>query len=160
MSTSSIAAAIDYLVTACTTAVGASAHVFDGPPPGDTELVLDDRIWIGYSPLGPDLPAAAGDQQFATLGARTRDETYSLVCAVEHFGGDTAMRPLRDGALALLATVETQLRGTGGNPGDCTLGGNVLFAQIAGGIEVHQAQTPAGASVLVQFHVSCRARLT
>lgn len=160
MSTSTMAAAIDYLVTACTSAFGSTAHVFDGPPSADTQLTLDDRVWIGYSPISPDLPAAAGDQQFATLGARSRDETYAIVCAVEHFGGDTTMRPLRDGAFALLATVETLLRGTGGNPGDCTLGGAVLFAQISGGLEMHQAQTPAGASVLVQFHVQCRARLT
>ncbi|MDH6111919.1 hypothetical protein P3T36_006898 [Kitasatospora sp. MAP12-15] len=160
MSTSSIGAAVDYLVTACTTALGTTAHVFDGPPVGDTQLQLDDRIWIGYSPVSPDLPAATGDQQFAALGARSREETVAIVCAVEHFSGTTAMRLLRDGAFALLATVETLLRGTGGNPGDCTLGGAVLFAQLSGGIEVHQAQTPAGASVLIQFHVQCRARLT
>ncbi|MDH6134657.1 hypothetical protein P3T37_004061 [Kitasatospora sp. MAA4] len=160
MSTSSIGAAVDYLLTACTTALGTTAHVFDGPPVGDTQLSLDDRIWIGFSPVSPDLPAATGDQQFAALGARSRDETFAVVCAVEHFGGTTAMRQLRDGAFALLATVETLLRGTGGNPGDCTLGGAVLFAQLSGGIEVHQAQTPAGASVLIQFHVQCRARLT
>jgi hypothetical protein len=155
-----MAAAIDYLVTACTTAFGNGAHVFDGAPVSGTELTLDDRIWIGYSPISPDLPAAAGDQTFATLGGRSRDENYAIVCAVEHFSGDTTMRPLRDGAFGLLATVETLLRGTGGNPGDCTLGGAVLFSQIAGGLEVHQAETPSGAAVMIQFHVQCRARLT
>lgn len=158
--TSSMAAAVDYLVTTVTTALGSGAHVFDGPPITGTELTFDDRVWIGYSPVSPDLPAVVGDQQFAALGARSRNEEYAIVCAVEHWSGDPAMRALRDGAMSLLAGIETLLRGTGGNPGDCTLGGAVLFAQISGGIELHQAETPNGASVLIQFHVQCRARLT
>ncbi|MEY9837100.1 hypothetical protein [Streptacidiphilus sp. EB103A] len=160
ITTSSMAAAIDYLVTACSNAFGTTAHVFDGPPIGDTALVLDDRIWIGYSPISAGLAAANGTQDFAALGARSRNETYSVLCAVEHWSGATDMRPLRDGAFVLLRQVETLLRGTGGTPGDCTLGGAVLFAQLAGGLELHQAQTPDGASVLIQFYVQCRARLT
>lgn len=158
--TSSIPAAIDYLVTAITTALGTTAHVFDGPPFSDTTLALDDRVWIGYSPLNPDLPAATGDQDFGPLGARSRNEEYAIVCALEHWSGSTAVQPLRAGAFALLRQIEILLRGTGGNPGDCTLAGAVLFAGISGGIEVHQGQTANGASVLIQFHITCRARLT
>ncbi|WP_051943879.1 hypothetical protein [Streptacidiphilus rugosus] len=160
MTTSAISAAVDYLVTAATTAYGTSAHVFDGPPATDTALDLDDRIWIGFDPVNEGVPAVTGDQEFAALGARSRNETFEIVCAVEHWSGDSTFRGLRDGAFALLAQVEMLLRGTGGQPGDCTLGGAVLYAQVSGGIELHQSSTANGAAVLVLFHISCRARLT
>ena len=160
ITTSSIGAAIDYLVTACTAAFGATALVFDGVPSSGTELTLADRIWIGFSPPNPELPVAVGDQEFATLGAYTRNETSAIVCAVEHGSGSTAMQPARDQAFALLRTVETLLRGVGGNPGDTTLGGAVLFSGIGSGIEVYQTQDTNGANVLIQFHVQCTARLT
>lgn len=160
MSTSAIAAAVDYLVTAATTAYGTTTQVFDGIPPSATELTYPQRIYIGYSPVNPELPIATGDQDFAALGARSRNEHFAIVCAAEYWSGDPTIKPLRDGAFAVLAQVELLLRGTGGNPGDCTLGGAVLYAQISGGIEVHQGQTTSGASCLVQFHITCRARLT
>jgi hypothetical protein len=160
ITTSSIGAAIDYLVSACTSTFGDDALVFDGVPSSGTELTLADRIWIGFSPANPELPVAVGEQEFATLGARSRNETSAIVCAVEHADGSTAMQPVRDGAFALLRTVETLLRGTGGDPGDTTLGGAVLFSGIGSGIEVYQAQDSNGASVLIQFHVQCTARLT
>ncbi len=159
ITTSSIAAAIDYLVTAVTTAMP-NANVFDGPPTSDTQLTFDDRVWIGYSPLDPQTPAAAGDQDFHGLGALRRDEDYAIVCAVEHWTGETAMQPIRDGAFALLAAVETLIRGIGGNPGDTTLGGNVLWSGIGGALEVSQAQTTNGASVMIQFHIQCHNVLT
>jgi hypothetical protein len=159
ITTSSIGAAIDYLVTAVTTAMP-TATVFDGPPVTDTQLTFDDRVWIGYSPLDPQLPAAAGGQDPRGLGARRRDEDFAIVCAVEHWSGDTTMQPLRDGAFTLLAAVETLLRGTGGAPGDTTLGGTVLWSGIGGGLEVYQAQTANGASVMIQFHIQCHNVLT
>lgn len=160
MTTSSIPGAMDYLVQAATKALGTGVQVMDGPPITGTELTASDRLWIGYSPLAPDLPAATGDQQFATLGARSRDETYAVLCAIEQWSGDPTMQALRDGAFALLATVETLLRGTGGNPGDTTLGGAVLYSQIAGGIEVMPTEDTTGAGLGIQFHIQCRARLT
>jgi hypothetical protein len=160
ITTSSIPAALDNLLTTTTAAFGTTAHVFDGAPAADTELFLNDRVWIGYSPINPDLPAVTGDQDFAALGARSRNETFAIVCAVEHWDGSGTFSALRAGAFGLLRQVETLLRGTGGNPGDCTLGRTVLFAGLSGGIEVHQAETPNGPTVLIQFHISCRARLT
>ena len=159
ITTSSIGAAIDYLVTAVTAAMP-TANVFDGPPTSDTELTLDDRVWIGYSPIDPQLPASTGSQDFRGIGARRRDEDFAIVCAVEHWSGDTTIQPLRDGAFALLAGVETLLRGTGGDPGDTTLDGSVLYCGIGGGIEVYQAQTSNGASVMIQFHIQCHNVLT
>lgn len=160
ITTSSIPAAVDYLVTTCTKTFGSTVQVMDGPPVSGTELTANDRLWIGYSPLSPDLPAVTGDQQFANLGARSRNETYAIVCAIEQWSGDPTMQALRDGAFSLLATVETLLRGTNGDPGDTTLGRAVLFSQIAGGIQVDTQMDTSGAGVLIQFHVKCTARLT
>lgn len=157
---SRIPAAVDYLVTTITSTLGANAHVFDGPPANGTELELNNRVWIGYSPVSPDLPAVTGDQDFAALGARSRNENFAIVCAVEYWDGSGAFTVLRAAAFALLRQIETLLRGTGGNPGDCTLGGAVQFAGLSGGIEVHQGSTTEGPSVLLQFHITCRARLT
>jgi hypothetical protein len=159
ITTSSIGAAIDYLVTTVTTAMP-GAQVFDGPPASGTELTLADRVWIGFSPANPELPAATGEQDFATLGAHSRNETSAIVCAVEHEDGATVMQPVRAQAFALLRTIETLLRGYGGDPGDTTLDGAVLSSGIGTGIEVFQAQTSNGASVMVQFHIQCTARLT
>lgn len=160
MTTSSIPAAIDYLVQAATTAFGSSVQVTDGPLVSGTEPTAQDQLWIGYSPLNEELPAVVGDQDFAALGARSRNENYAILCCLIQWSGDPATKALRDSAFALLATVETLLRGTGGNPGDCTLGGAVLYSQISGGIEVMPTEDTTGAGLAIQFHVQCRARLT
>ncbi len=160
MTTSSIAAAVDYLVSATTAAFGSSVQVTDGPLISGTELTAPDRLWIGYSPYNETLPAVVGDQDFAALGARSRNETYAILCCIEQWSGDPTPKALRDGAFSLLATVETLLRGTNGNPGDCTLGGAVLYAQISGGIEVIPTEDTSGGGVAIQFHIQCRARLT
>jgi hypothetical protein len=160
VTTSSIPAAIDYLLQAATKAYGTTVQVMDGPPISGTESTAQDQLWIGYSPVSPDLPAVAGDQDFAALGARSRNETYAIVCCLVQWSGDPTMQSLRDSAFALLGTFELLLRGTGGNPGDCTLGGAVLFSQLAGGIEVVPTEDTTGAGLAIQFHVRCRARLT
>lgn len=163
--TSAIPAAIDYLVKACRAAFGETARVFDGPHINDAELARQDLVWIGHNPLtdvGIPEPVVTGDQSFATLGARSRDETFAIVCAIEHWSGSTDMQPTRAAAFALLARIEQLLRGTpaSGGIGDATLGGAVLYAQIGGGMETYHMQSDRGSSCAVVFHISCMARLT
>lgn len=164
--TSSIPAAISYLYQQALSAYpAATTHVFDGPTPYSTQIALPDRVWIGHNPLtqpGIAEPVMTGDQQFATLGARSRDETYQIVCAVEHWTGDTTMATARAAAFGLLRTFELLMRGVPatGAPGDATLGGAVLYAQVSGGIETYQDQDDAGATCMVVFHVATTARLT
>lgn len=167
--TSTIGAAIDYLAStaaALYAAYGAAndvtIQVIDGPPTAASQETIQSMVWIGFDPDNPELPVVVGDQQFATLGARTRDESYAIACCVQYWSGDAAnVKAVRDGAFALLAQFETMLRGsplTG--PGDCTLGGAVLFAQIAGGIDYSQLSGSNGLIGQINFHVTCRSRLT
>ena len=167
--TSAIPGALDYLVTTATStyATYAAANnltclVLDGPAPVDAEETYPCIVWVGFDPNNPEMPAVLGDQQFATLGARTRDETFTIVNTVRYWTGDvTAVQPTRDQAFALLAQFETMLRGTPLNgPGDCTLGKNVLFSQISGGINYTPIRASGGLIGEIVFHVTCRARLT
>jgi hypothetical protein len=167
--TSSIGAAIDYLAATAATVYAAYAaansltiEVFDGPPTTVSVDVIQSRVYVGFDPDNPELPVVVGDQEFATLGARTRDERYAIACCVQYWSGDQGnVKTVRDGAFALLAQFETMLRGTPLNgPGDCTLGRAVLFSQIAGGIDYSQLAGSAGLIGQINFHVSCRSRLT
>lgn len=158
MATTRIGAAIDALVVLCRAAPGlAGVVVFDGPRVTDNDLVNPDRLYIGAS--ADDDPAAEGDQDFAHLGARARDETFAIACTAEAWSGDTDMKVRRDRALALLAEVENLLRPTDANPRAYTISESVLYAHIAGGMRLVQRQTGNGAIASITFHVTCRARI-
>jgi hypothetical protein len=158
MATSTIPAALDALLALCRAAPGlAGVVVFDGPRITDNDLVNPDRLYIGASV--DDDPAAEGDQDFAHLGARARDETYALACTAEAWSGDTDMAARRTRAFAILAAVEQLLRPTDTNPRAYTISETVLYAHIAGGLRLVQRQTGNGAVASVTFHVTCRARI-
>jgi hypothetical protein len=167
--TSTAGAALDYLVTTATgiyaayaAANGLTCLVLDGPAPVDSEETYPVVVWVGFDPNNPENPVVVGDQEFAALGARTRNETFTIVNTVRYWTGDTtAVKTVRDQAFALLAQFETMLRGTPLNgPGDCTLGGNVLFSQISGGLQYTPISSGSGLIGEITFHVSCRSRLT
>jgi hypothetical protein len=145
-----------------------SVVVFDGPTPADFELEAPNRIFIGADPTKLDAEgddAVTGDQEVATLSqGRTRNEAFAITCAVEHWDGGTDLAEARSIAKGYFDTFEQFLRGIPPiGPGDVTLGGALGtsgWAQIAGGIALHQEQQSTGCAVVLVFHVSCRARLT
>jgi hypothetical protein len=168
--TSRINAAISYLVTQATSTWGSDqqTHVFDGPTPADFNLEAPSRVWIGADPTkleaaGDD--AVTGDRGVATLTqGRALNETFEITCAVEHWDGGTDLAEARSVAFGYWSTFENFVRGLPPvGPGDTTLGGALGssgWAQIAGGVQVHQEQQPSGCDVVIVFRVSCIARLT
>jgi hypothetical protein len=171
MSTTTIPAALAYLVTTATNtwATDQSVYVFDGPPPVGFNLEFPTKIWIGCDPTKLDAmgdEVVAGDYNVATLTqGRTLQETYSIVCAVEHWDGGTDLNEARAAAFSYFATFENFVRGLpgSGGPGDTTMGGalgTAGWSQVSGGLALYQEQQSPGCDVVIVFHVSCTARLT
>lgn len=163
VSTSTIGAAWDYLVTAARAAYPDTVAVFDGPMPLADDQQYQDRIAVGWDGAEESFAdAVTGTQAFRNLDRGiTRDEDFEIVCSVTHWDGDNNIGTARAKAFALLATFERLMRGYPPNgSGDVTLGGAVLFAGIGGGLSVIPILNDDGASVSVVFHVACRARLT
>lgn len=160
--TSTIPAAITYLVNAATAAFP-GALVLDGPPRVSDQQSEQKVISIGWNGE-EDLatPAVEGDQQFRNMDrGLTRDENYAIVCSIMCWDGSDAVTTSRAAAFGLLATFEKLLRGLPPNgTGDVTLGGAVLWAGISGGISLDYVTGPNGAASRIVFHVTCRARLT
>lgn len=162
IATSSIPAAIDYLVAAATTAFP-KALVLDGGPKVTDQQAFQDIVAIGWD--GDEqmaMPAVEGDQDFAALNrALTRNEDYRITCSVLHWDGGGSYKVARDGAFGMLATFEKLLRGYPPNgTGDTSLGGAVLWSHVAGGTALNYVSDTNGVAAYVIFHVTCRARLT
>jgi hypothetical protein len=171
MTTSTIPAAINYLVSTARTqwAADQTVIVFDGPTPAASGGEFANRVWIGADPMQDDAPgfeAVVGDQDVATMTqGRTRDEQYAIACAIEHWDGGSDLAAARATAFGYLATFEGFLRGVPGTGGPGNIGlagalGLAGWAQLKGGIALHQEQQTSGCVALITFHVSCRARLT
>lgn len=168
--TSTINAAVTYLVTTAkaTWAGDETVCVFDGPTPAGFQQEKPNKVWIGADPTVDDSPgfeAVTGDHQVANLNqGRSLDENYAIVCAIEHWDGGTDLGAARDAAFGYFAVFENFVRGRPPvGPGDTSLGGALGtsgWAQISGGVAMHQAQKSEGCVVLITFHVTCRARLT
>lgn len=162
VATSSIPAAIDYLVSAATAAFP-GILVLDGPPRSTDQQSFQDILSIGWAgDEDMSTPAVEGDQDFANLDrALTRTEDYSIVCSIIHWDGGDSYAAARAGVFALLATFEKLLRGYPPNgTGDTSLGGAVLWSQVSGGTALNYAAGPNGVAAYITFHVTCRARLT
>jgi hypothetical protein len=170
MTTSTINAAINYLVATARTAWAAdpTAFVFDGPTPAGVDQEFPNKIWIGADPTLDETPgfeAVTGDHAAATLSqGRSLDEQFAIACAIEHWDGGTDLAEARAAAFSYWATFENFVRGRPPvGPGDTTMGGALGtsgWSQIGGGVAMHQAQKSNGCVALITFHVSCRARLT
>jgi hypothetical protein len=163
--TSQIPAVTDWLVTAAQASASLSGvSVFDGPQPVSTWQTLEQVLFIGSDPANLTEATGEADQTFATAfdQGRNRDEDGAIVCAAQHWSGDTTMKTHRDGAAAIVAGVELLLRGTPqtGGPGDASMGGLVLWSQVQGPYQWYQRQVSTGALVLITFRVTYRARLT
>lgn len=162
VATSTIPAAIDYLVSAATAAFP-KVLVLDGGPRSTDQQSYQDIVAIGWDG-DPEMATAAadGDQDFATIArALTRDEDYRIICSILHWDGGESYKAARDGAFAMLAVFEKLLRGYPPNgTGDTSLGGAVLWSQVSGGNSLNYTSGPNGVGAYVIFHVTCRARLT
>jgi hypothetical protein len=155
MAPSAAPAAIDVLVEI----LGSSADlvgvlVADGPP--KVNFTDRERLHIGYSP-GSD-QAVEIQQNFASAGARTRDESFAISCYAVVWSGDTDMQLRRHRVFAILAAVEKALRATDQYPEAPTLNGTVQWAGLTVA-SLSQAQDPDGCLASVTFAVTCRARI-
>lgn len=169
MSTTTINAAINYLVATAKTAWAndSSMTVFDGPTAAGKGLESHTRIWIGADPTNEEFPgidAVTGSTSVATLSqGRSLDEQYTITCAIEHWDGGTDLSVARAAAFGYLATFQGFLRGLPPiGPGDTTMAGalgTAGWSQTSIGA-VHQYQLDDGCDVVIVFHVLCRARLT
>lgn len=105
MTTSHIPAAIDAIVAKLT---AAGLLVWDGP------FVTQDfeaAVYIGYDGDDQgDYKAVAGTQDWKGLGAKHREEIFSIICAVFVISGSQDTKVGRDAAYVLLDTVGTVLR--------------------------------------------------
>jgi len=161
---SAISDVIGYLVAAATTAFPDPIQVVEGPYIIASELTASSRVWIGFDPTSDTTPAGEASQDFAALNtARSRNEDGSVVCCIESWTGDAdnPCATVRKDAFAMFATFEGLLRGataTGG-PGDVTLAGKVLWAQIADASFEYESNS-SGVIGRITFHVTYQQRLT
>lgn len=157
MADSSIPLAIDALLTAINAgAAFTGVKVFDGPRVTPDDLVNKDRIYVGDSVENE--PAVEGEESAAHADMISRDEAYSIVVTAESWAGDTNMKARRDRAFALKNAVGALLRPSVPGGPEPTLGGVVMWSEVAGGISLVQRQASTGAIASVTFHVYCRAR--
>lgn len=158
MATSSIPAAIDYLVTtarslAVVTAANPPVPVFDGWPEGRA----DRAMVVGITPEDPNTDNAVSHAQ---LGAQTQWEEFTVPCIIwaRRVGGD-AMKQARLDAFALFDALDTHLR----TPAGRTLGGALRSGTaLAGNVVVSQTATAEEAAegrvCEIRFDVLCRSR--
>lgn len=149
MSTSRIAAVIDALFSTLKSAVP-TAQVYDGPW---TARPNKDFITVGWVPDSEVEPT--GEQDWAGLGAKQRNERLDIPGYVGSFRGPIALATRRQQAVALLAAVENALRS------DPRLGGAVPepgWAAIES-YSLRQRRTEKGPAVGIEFHVTVKTRV-
>lgn len=156
MATSAVPAAIDALVSIWTEALADdSAVVLDGPPTGDQSK--SDYVSVGWQAESDDR-AAESIQSFASAGARTRDEDFSIACWIDTWTGDRSVRARRVRAYELLAVLENALRATNLAPEAPTLNGAVLWSELTNSA-LRQVSTDQGVRAGLAFSITCRARI-
>lgn len=154
MATSRVPAAVAALLAILRAAAAlANVRIVDGPEP--VNLTDRDRIHVGWQPGGE--AAVDLEQEFASAGARTRDETFVIACYAESRAGDKDMALRRARVFELVGAVETALRATDAAPAAPTLNGTVLWAHLTTG-NLQQVQAD-GAVAGLGFTISCRARI-
>jgi hypothetical protein len=127
--TSTIPAAIDALVSALRSTLGSSASVIDGPPAkwdpiqrpvqagsGDNDFKF---VFVGASRDGAEVE---GVLDFNAAGNVSRNEVFTVNCAIYTTGSDPDIKTRRDDAFALLSVV--------GNL-DPTLNNSVLYSRVS-----------------------------
>jgi hypothetical protein len=130
---------------------GAGLLVWDGPVvTGD----FRDAVFVGYDgdPEGA-FEAATMTQDWAGLGAKRRDETLDIHCAVVALSGESDTKSARDRAKTVLTTVETTLRA---NPG---LGQPSPFVAGLKPVAAFQEPIDVGLQVRITFTISIMTRV-
>ena len=155
MATSTIPAAVDYLVATVTNLPAAASPVIvsDGwsNQRGDTGVVIG---------ITPDDPDTQGSKSYAELGARAQWEEYAIPCVIwARRVGDQAMKQARDAAFALFDAIDTALR----TPQGQTLGGVLRSATalVSSPVMTQTAdaeQAGEGRVCEIYFEVACRSR--
>lgn len=147
---------IDALVTLFTASPNlGDAKVLDGPPVTDSPLF--EAIYVGYDG-DPDGGAetATFEQEWAGLGARAKNETVTVTCAVIAWKGDNnaaARKARRVRAFALLGVVEAIVRA------DPSLGfPPPTVAAMASG-QLFQRQTASGFEARIPFQIQVQTRI-
>jgi len=128
----------------------------DDGPPIQRPNVGDDKLWIGWDGSEQGQDAATGQQDWAGLGNKARNEQLSITCYAQAVRGDDDFKVTRDACLAVVANAETTLRA------DPTLGGVLpapgwsWFASLDRLIEL---RTDDGPLVGAVFTISAFSRL-
>lgn len=155
MPTSAVPAAVnallDILADPCT---AEKVNLVDGPATVNVDTV--DLLFVGWTP-DTDI-AVAGVQDFASAGARRRDETMQITLYAESRSGDTDMRPRRARVYEIAALVETALRATNDQPDAPTLRGTVLWAHLTTG-DLRQMQGAPSCTAGLTITITCKARI-
>lgn len=159
--TSKVPALIDYLVTTFTASAALASvqmggvtgvTVLDGPQVTAAPAQL--LLYVGLD--DPDsegaVSAASLTQSYNGLDASKRDEFTSVNCVAEAWAGTDDLHTVRVGAFAILAAVETVVRGNADQ-----FGGNATVADpgVTGG-ELLQNTTDRGAVAWVRFQITFR----
>ncbi len=157
MATSTIPAAIDYIVTTVTALPVCAAPVIvcDGWP----DARADTGVVIGVT---PEDSSTQGGKEWAELGARAQWEEYAVPCIIwaRRVGG-SAMKDARDAAFAIFDAIDTALR----TPDGVTLGGVLKSSTALLSDPVLQQtgsadQAGEGRMAEIHFSVVCRSRST
>ncbi len=107
-----------------TTFTAAGLTVYDGPEFSLTSDSVGEFVIVGGNG-DPDGDPGQLDQDWVGLGAKSRDEEGSVICSVVVQSGDTAIKPSRDRAFVILATLTTAITT------DPTLGGAVASGWLS-----------------------------
>lgn len=152
MATSVVPALIDALVTNARTNLP-NLSVRDGYGVTDDP---GDYLMVGVSDPTADAPATSADsqQQWASLGAMSRDEEGDVWCVAFSWTGNNDQKAARDAAYATVAAVENMVRA------DPTQGvSGVLWTSFGTNQNLTQDQDEHGASAQVAFQIHFRARI-
>lgn len=139
---------IDALITMFRAAVPSDVTVLDGPDVASRDLL--EFVVVGDS--GEDTEPSTFGQDWAGLGAQSKDEQGSVECVVVAQAGDVDLRTRRLRAFELFALCEVAQRA------NLNLGGIVLFSAITSGT-YRPLSTSQGTGAEVGFTVTYKARI-
>ncbi|MFJ2477118.1 hypothetical protein ACIOWI_29790 [Streptomyces sp. NPDC087659] len=155
MATSAVPRAIDALLAILRAAPDLEGvDIIDGPPVSD--MSTRELVAVGWQP--ESFEGAAFVQDFASAGARNRDENLTITGWVDTWNGDRDMQVVRLRVFALLGVIEDAIRASGSQPMAPTLNGTVQWAHLTSGV-LQQANTEQGVRAGIAFTVSGHARI-
>lgn len=149
MGTSRVPVTIDALVAAFR---AAGLNTFDGPPiTGDWSVA----VFVGYDAGGEDseFRAVTTTQSWASLGAKARNEEFSVFCGIAAVDGGGVTKVARDAAYSVMATVETVLRA------DPSLGQTPPFTIAVASGDLYQFPVESGMECRLPFTISVVTRI-